>query len=100
MFELLEHEHATAFAEQEAVAVAVERTARAAGIFVSCRHRRQEDEAGETKRVDHAVSTPRENHVGRARRMTSTASPIAWALAAQAVRHVALCPRAPKTPAR
>ena len=40
--------------------------ARAAGIVVSGRHRRQEDEARETKRVDHAVRAPRENHVGRA----------------------------------
>ncbi len=66
MFELFKHEHAAPLAEQEAVAIAVKRPARAGGIIIAGRHRGQENEAGEAERMDHAVRAPRQDHVGRA----------------------------------
>ena len=64
VLQLLQDEHAAALAEDEAVAVAVERPARPRGVVVAGRHRRQEDEPGEAERVDHAVGAAGEHHVG------------------------------------
>ena len=64
VLQLLQDEHPSPLAEDEAVAIAVERPARPRGVFVAGRHRRQEDEPGEAERVDHAVGAPGEHHVG------------------------------------
>src|SRR5689334_13327316 len=66
MLERLEYEHPATLAEDESVAVAVERAAGAAGVVVARRHRRQEDEAGQAEGVNHAVDTASEHHVGGA----------------------------------
>ena len=92
--------HPRPFAEDEAVAVAVERPAGAGGLVVAGRERGEEVEAGHAEGVDHAVGAAREHDVGVPRRMISVASPIACELAAQAVRQLAFGPRAPKIPAR
>ncbi len=64
MLEGLEHEHTATFAEDEPIAVAIERAAGVPRIVVARRHRRQEDEPRQAERVDHAVDAAGEHHVG------------------------------------
>ena len=66
MFQLFQDEHAGPFAQHESVAVAVER-ARGLGRLVVVRaQRRQQVEAGDAERMDHAVRAAGEHHVGLA----------------------------------
>ncbi len=65
MFQLLEDEHATAFPEYESIPVAVEGPARSQGLVVAGGHGRQEDESGQAQRMNHAVRTAGEDHIGR-----------------------------------
>ena len=64
VLELFEDEHAGPFAQDEAVAIAVERTAGALGLVVAGREGGQQDESGHAERMDHAVRAAGEDHVG------------------------------------
>ena len=64
VLEFLEHDHPGAFAEDEAVAVEVERPARCGRAVVALREGREQVEAGDAERVDHAVRAAGEHHVG------------------------------------
>ena len=64
VLELFEDEHAGPLAEDEAVAIAVERAAGALRLVVAGGKGGQEDEAGHAEGVDHAVRAAREDHVG------------------------------------
>ncbi len=66
VLEILQHQHPAPFADHEPVAVAVERPARPRRLVVASRHRRQEHEAGDPERMDHAVHAAGEHHVGPA----------------------------------
>ena len=66
VLELFEHQHPAPFADHEPVALAVERPARPRRIVVASRHRRQQDEARDAERVNHAVDAAGEHHVGAA----------------------------------
>ena len=98
MLELLEDEHPRPLAEDEAVAVAVER----AGWRGSGSSLRVERAVRRLKPVTPngwiMLCVPPESITSASpRRMISNASPIACELAAQAVRQFAFGPRAPKS---
>ena len=66
VLELLEHQHPGPLAQDEAVAIAIERTAGACRLVVAGREGGQEDEAGHAEGMDHAVRAAGEDHVGTA----------------------------------
>ncbi len=66
MLELFEDEHAGPFAQDEAVAIAIERAAGSLGLVVAGRKRGQADEAGHAEGMDHAVRAAGEDHIGTA----------------------------------
>ena len=66
MLEFLEHHHRRALAKHEAVAVVVERPARPGRLVVPRGERREQVEARDAERMDHAVGAAGEHHVGLA----------------------------------
>ena len=61
---LLEHEHARALAQHEAVAVQIERTRCMRRIVVALRQRPKQAEAGEHQRIDQRIAAAREHGIG------------------------------------
>ena len=66
VLQLLEHQHAGAFTDDEAVAVDVERPRRALGIFVVRAQRARGGEPGNADRADRRLAAAGEHDVGRA----------------------------------
>ncbi len=66
VFELFEHQHARPLADHEAVSLPVKWAAGAPRLVIACRHRRQEDEASDPERMDHAVDAAGQDRIGAA----------------------------------
>ena len=66
VLQLFEHQHAGPFAQDEAVAVQIERPRRLLRVLVVGRQGRQQVEAGDAERMDHAVRAAGEHDVGLA----------------------------------
>ena len=64
VLELLQDNHPGSLAEDETVAVAIERAAGSGRLGIAGRERGEEVEAGHAERVDHAMGAAREHHVG------------------------------------
>ena len=77
---------AGAFADDEAVAVLVERPARALRLVVARRQRAHRGEPADAHRRDRRLRSAGDHHVGVAARMISYASPMACADAVHAVQ--------------
>ena len=66
VLELLQHDHGGALAEHEAVAIAVERPARALGVLVALAHRAERAVAGEAHRRHRGIGPAGERDVAEA----------------------------------
>ena len=100
VLKFLKHQHPRPFADDEAVAIAVEGPAGLRGLVVSGRQCGQQNEAGHAERMDHAVGAAREHDVGAAVADHLVGLPDRLGAGRAGGQAVGVGPLAPKTLAR